>query len=379
MAPPPWHLLLDVLLAERAELAADISRRMQRRLSVYRDIPIEDFERHVAAAMECAVALARADVPRLSRRQTRTLEQVGEAQAALGAPVDEMLLAWRIGVDALVERGVAAAPGFGLGDDQRLAFVRVTMAAGDVGMITTARAHRRAELERDREAQDRRASLVRALLFGTGDPAELRARAKTYGLDPDGPYRAVRAQPAAGASWREVDRAIGLADAARDGRGMSVLVDADLAGFQRDPPGDASPGRAGVGPGVSLDRLAESFRLASRALHTMRAFRLAGTRDLAQLGLHAAVVADADVGDALCRRYLAPLAESGSGPEIEATLREYLAAGAHVETAAERLHIHPNTLRYRLARFEVLAGAQLRDPLVQFELWWALQRAVMEE
>lgn len=59
---------------------------------------------------------------------------------------------------------------------------------------------------------------------------------------------------------------------------------------------------------MPLDRLAESFRLATRALNTMHAFGLAGTRDLAALGLRPAVAND-DVGAALRRRYLEPLAE----------------------------------------------------------------------
>jgi DNA-binding PucR family transcriptional regulator len=49
-----------------------------------------------------------------------------------------------------------------------------------------------------------------------------------------------------------------------------------------------------------------------------------------------------------------------------------------VETAAEQLHIHSNTLRYRLARFEELAGVSLRDPVVPFEVWWALQHASID-
>ena len=38
------------------------------------------------------------------------------------------------------------------------------------------------------------------------------------------------------------------------------------------------------------------------------------------------------------------------------------------------LHIHPNTLRHRLRRFEEATGATLRDPRNLVELWWALER-----
>jgi hypothetical protein len=345
---------------------------------VYRELAPELFHRDLLMAVETTVRVARTSPPTLTDAQTAVLEAVGESEARIGVPVDQMLLAWRIGADLLVEHGSAAAPRLGVDPQHLLAFVLGALAASDVGMITTARAHRRAERARDLEAQDRDASFVRAVLFGTGDPGELRAAAASYGLQPARSYHAVRARAATDGSWHEVQRAVGLTAAAKAGRGMSVLVDGDLAGFQSDEPGDASPGLAGVGPPVRLDRLAESFRLATRALRTAHAFGLAGTHDLAGLGLRAAVVADTDVGEALRRRYLDPLAESGSGAEIITTLREYLAAGSHVDTAAERLHIHANTLRYRLARFEELTGAHLRGPLTAFEVWWAVESAALD-
>jgi hypothetical protein len=374
---PRWHQLLDALLARRVELTSEICDRMRQRLAMYQELPKEQFESDVGLAMETTVRLARLDPPSLSPERTGVLERVGEAQAQIGVPVEQMLLAWRIGVDALVEWGSAEADRLGLDAVELLGFMRATQAASDVGMVNTARAHRLAELERDREAQDRRASFVRAVLFGTGEPAALRATAKTYGLDPARAYYAVRARPADGTPLGAAARAVGLAEAGATGRGMSVAVDGDLAGFQLDPPGDAAPARAGGGPSVPFDRLAESFRLASRALRAVCALGLTGTRDLAQLGLRAAVVADRDVGATLRRRYLEPLAATGSGAEIIASLRTYLAAGGHVETAAERLHIHPNTLRYRLARFEELAGVHLREPLVGFEVWWAIESSAV--
>jgi DNA-binding PucR family transcriptional regulator len=134
-----------------------------------------------------------------------------------------------------------------------------------------------------------------------------------------------------------------------------------------------------VGPARALDRLAESFRLATRALDTADGFGLTGIHDIAGLGLRAAIAADRDVSDVLRDRYLDPLRESGSAAELVASLREYFACGMHVERAAERMFVHQNTVRYRIARFEELTGVSLRDPGVAFEVWWALERAAMEQ
>jgi DNA-binding PucR family transcriptional regulator len=45
-----------------------------------------------------------------------------------------------------------------------------------------------------------------------------------------------------------------------------------------------------------------------------------------------------------------------------------------IDRAAEQLFVHPNTLRYRIGRFEEITGTNLRNPRTALEVWWALQR-----
>lgn len=70
-------------------------------------------------------------------------------------------------------------------------------------------------------------------------------------------------------------------------------------------------------------------------------------------------------GDGHARRELAhdifgPLA-AHSG-DLIATLEAYWASGTSIEATARRLFIHPNTVRYRLARIEDLTGYAPNDP-----------------
>ncbi len=79
--------------------------------------------------------------------------------------------------------------------------------------------------------------------------------------------------------------------------------------------------------------------------------------------------------DAVLHAYLAPLGGMGRlGAELETTLRAWFDQEMRVEDTAKALHIHPNTLRHRLRRFEEATGATLRDPRDLVELWWALER-----
>src|SRR5438270_9648422 len=138
----PWHPLLDELFDRRVEIVDELSRRMKERLSVYRELAPELFHRDLLMAVETTARVARTSPPVLTDVQTAALEQVGESEARIGVPVDQMLLAWRIGADLLVELGSAAATRLGIDSRHLLGFVLGLLAASDVGMITTARAHR---------------------------------------------------------------------------------------------------------------------------------------------------------------------------------------------------------------------------------------------
>jgi purine catabolism regulator len=55
------------------------------------------------------------------------------------------------------------------------------------------------------------------------------------------------------------------------------------------------------------------------------------------------------------------------------TLRAYLAGNGSPTEAADRLHLHRNTVLYRLGRIEEIAGVDLRDPEVRLSLHLALK------
>jgi DNA-binding PucR family transcriptional regulator len=83
--------------------------------------------------------------------------------------------------------------------------------------------------------------------------------------------------------------------------------------------------------------------------------------------------------DAIVRRRLAPL--DGLTPAARARARETLTAwlDAHgdVSVTAAALHVHPQTVRYRLGGLrEVLGDAALDDPAARLELTLALRATV---
>ena len=60
-------------------------------------------------------------------------------------------------------------------------------------------------------------------------------------------------------------------------------------------------------------------------------------------------------------------------PQLLETLVAYLSADLNVNAAAEALHLHPNSLRYRLSRVEELLGRSVRSPATLADLYVALR------
>jgi PucR C-terminal helix-turn-helix domain len=375
-ADEAWDALFDTLLDEQEGLARRVREAMQAQLPTYRGLPRDKLDKEVGLEVERVLRSARAGRPALDDSELAELAAVGEARARQGVPVAEMLRAWRIGIEVVVGYAREVGRRLGIEDAQVLEFVQSMLAWSDVAMLTTAGAHREAELVLARAEEERRAAFVRGTLLGTVPATELRVHGEAYGLNLAGEYVAFRARLGYDVPRHQLEHALGVEALGRR-RGMSAFVDGDIAGFLTEPPPSDVDGIVGVGPPRSLDRLAESYRLAARALMTMHACGLHGAYDLPALGLRAAVAMDTDIGEPLKKRYLEPLGTGGSARELIATLRAYLTCDLHAERTAAQLFVHENTVRYRLARFEELTGANLRETKVLVEVWWAVELSAM--
>ncbi len=93
----------------------------------------------------------------------------GETRIRQGIAVDDLLQAWRIGVESVREAAHSVAGRLGIADDVLLEFVEATLQWGDVGMRISAEAHREAEIrELERLAAEQAALRRVATLVAQG-------------------------------------------------------------------------------------------------------------------------------------------------------------------------------------------------------------------
>jgi PucR C-terminal helix-turn-helix domain len=368
---PQWEAFLAALISNRELLTKRIREQIRARLPAYRLVSDRELDWGFRIELDGTLTSARAGPEAVTDEHLSGLTPVGETRARQGIPIHDVLLAWRIGVQIVLDRATEIGPELKISPEEMLRFVQALIAASDRAMAIIASAHRGAELELAQREQERRATVVREALLGTLSPVVVRAHAEACGIDPTREYVAIRAD--AGPKERtQRERQLGFQSTVTPREGLGSIIDGDLAGFIRRPPAGEFPFAVAIGPPRPIERLPESFELASRALTTMRAFGIVGVKDLDALGVLPAIVADRAVGEALVRRYLEPLA--GSQAEIAASLRALFECDMHIERAAEQLFVHPNTLRYRVGRFEEITGANLRNTTTALEVWWALQR-----
>lgn len=128
-----------------------------------------------------------------------------------------------------------------------------------------------------------------------------------------------------------------------------------------------------VGVTVPLERLPASLRLAEHALclkHVLPDDPLFVDEHLDAVLVHH----DDRLLAALRRQYLAPLAELNEGTRARLceTLTSWLMNMGNRKAVAEELHVHPQTVRYRLGRLRELFGPALEDPGTRAALLLAL-------
>jgi PucR C-terminal helix-turn-helix domain len=307
---------------------------------------------------------------------------LGRGEMRAGRSLDALLSAYRIGARLAWERFVAA--GEAAGHEPRTLYRLASaifdyidgISAESVEGFTEERAA--AEGERQR----RRRALARLLARDDVSGEEVHDLARLAGWTrPD----VVAALVVGDASGEEPD-----ADrlASRMGGGVIAAAEGALAiAWVPDPqaPGrraqlesglDAVP--AALGPAVALGRAPLSLARAQAA----HALVLDGVVDgdglvvadehLPELLLHGG---DRSLAADLAAGALAPLDELRPGPRgrLRATLRAWLDHPGQVTRVAGELHVHPQTVRYRVAQLRELFGDRLEDPDARFELALALR------
>ncbi|MGW6395091.1 helix-turn-helix domain-containing protein [Streptomyces sp. NPDC055103] len=292
------------------------------------------------------------------------VEELAVARARQGVPVEAVLRAIHVAERAIWSRAreVAAADGVPaeLLLDARELF-------GDWAESVRARliaAHRTARAEQTPRESERATVLLRRLLAG-GSAAVLAA--------------AEAGLPVTRGLWvlvsRPAEAALGLQRSLSDHPPvLSAVHDGLLTAILAQSPA-ALPFPTGTTAGVAgpadPEGLAAAQRLAVAALTAAQSGGRTGVIHIADVATLAAVADRADLAAVLLARHRSAWSELGPGaaPVAEA-VSAWLEANREAAPAAQRLFVHPNTVRNRLQRFADVTGIDPHTTFGAVDAWW---------
>jgi sugar diacid utilization regulator len=132
-------------------------------------------------------------------------------------------------------------------------------------------------------------------------------------------------------------------------------------------------------PAVPPDRLPQAYQWCREALGVHRAAGARGLRKVSSAAVDIALTSHDALGRMLAEEMLGALDPRDEFHRLLAgTARAYLAHGSKADLTAAALHVHPNTVKYRIRRLGELtggldAGAEPDEALsLSVRWWWAL-------
>jgi hypothetical protein len=289
-------------------------------------------------------------------------------RARQGVPLETVLHAFRVVDQTVFDAVGASSRDKGAVDSDVIAAWSHRWEGSETLFRAVARRHRESELEVARDAQERLSLALQDLLLGNLTETEIHEAAARLDLPTNGTYWVWFADLTTDREALQRTLAGGKThppDAAFAARGSQLM------GLTAIPPPPRLDGLAGLAGPVNVTGAAGALADAKSARDAAAAFGLSGIHTVASLGLRAAVWLQPATGEAIRAKYCDRLASLGPlAEDVLDTVKAHLALGGHRSQVAQELHLHPNTVSWRLKRFTQCAHVDLAEAETIAELWW---------
>ncbi len=291
--------------------------------------------------------------------------------ATAGAPLEMVAQTFHVGARRFVSILRENAEALGLDVPLMMAAQDLAWEWGLVSARIVAEVQQEHAVATARRDASRQADFLRGLVAGTIGPERLEVESALFHLDRRQPYHAVVAREDDPARLSLLEAEVRRLGATASHPVLQATADGQLLALVPRKPALEPSFTAAVGPAALLRELHASFAEAELVLGSAKAFGLTGTVDLESAGpLVLATVAGASAARLADVHFTALGGRIG---EVEATVRTLIDLDQNVNETALRMHLHRNTVRYRLDRFRELTGLDIRRSRDLVTAWWLLK------
>jgi hypothetical protein len=365
--------LAAIMQPELPELAREIISEIRSRIPEYAR-PMDGPYGHVLqVAVQRALAsffdwVADPTAPR--DRRDHLCRMLGQYEAREGRSLDSLQAAYRIGVHVSWRRVMSIGLRSGAPSAVMSWLADAGLAYMDELASLSLQGYLEAKAQSGRSQQELRKRLLRLILeWPPAPPRAITELAEIVGWAVPDEVTLVAVEPGPDCLLELPD------DALQDlgGPQPHLLLPGSFDKSKREAIADALAGRrSAVGLSVALTEAAHSLRWARRALALSRdgiidAGQVTFCEDyLVELWL----LADEPLIDQLARRRLGAVADLGAvqRQRLTETLSAWLETSGTAPAVAERLCVHPQTVRYRMRNLERALDGQLSDPDARFAI-----------
>jgi hypothetical protein len=375
--------LLPALVAELPAVLDDVSRMLEGSWPGYADFLTRErssvtaagqdaLRRIVDTACRTLRGLPPRERPEEPDDELAVFEEVGRAEWRAGTGLTTLLTAYGAAAAAGWRRMAATAVEHGVSADAMAQLAEAVFVLVDQLSAASARGYVQEQERSAAERERARGDLVELLLSdrsderlvtATADRARwhLPATAALVVVDPDDQV-AARALPRLPGAWLSVRRPglVGAIVPDPGGPGQRARLTQALRGVE-----------AVVGPTVALPRLPAVTRFTQVAARLQREGALTARPLFVDEHLDAIIVHnDSKLLEALAQRVLEPLATLPKDTQLrlEETLTSWLRHLGDQTAVAAELHIHRQTVRYRMGQLREAFDGRLDDPETRLQL-----------
>ncbi|MFT3865679.1 MAG: helix-turn-helix domain-containing protein [Solirubrobacterales bacterium] len=363
----------DRLEPRLEELVDDLTALYRDQIPGYTEIPVETTRENTRDTLQVWLAQVRSGTLPEDSDGTE-IGALARRWWDLGTPLDLSIRTIQLGARRVIELTREAAVELGLEPDLLVEVMDLGWRWAIMNAAVVGDVYRREEVTAARRDAMRLADFLRDLAAGRMTDERLVREGKLYGLDLAADYFTVRISCADPAAAGVAEAHLRRAGATSSLRVLQGTIDDQIYALAPRRPSAPEGTTVAIGPAAPLGDAHASFADAEEALRTALAFDVIGAVDLPTLLPLPIATAAEPLAARLSAERLARLDELGEGgAAIENTVLTLLDRDQNVEATAKTLHLHRNSVRHRVARFQDLTGLDIGRTDDLITTWWLLK------